>query len=161
MTLHLSKYSSKIVKSAFTEDSDVLKKSLIDTVIIIFSSANIFNHSIGSKYSKNFDSIQSVGESVLNSFPTGKHNILLSLAVEISSTTGNMCKAVESLDHLEPYAFRESLLDSLHSLFELSLALACIVGVENIPEKISDRLYAVEKKNLFFDELGNYKEGYN
>ena len=43
MVLHLSKYSAKLTVAAFKEDCNVLRKTVIDALIIVFSSSNIFN----------------------------------------------------------------------------------------------------------------------
>ena len=161
MTLHLSKYSSKIVKSAATEDISALRKSLVDTIIITFSSANIFGHIIGEKYSHDPEAtIHSIANELLTLYCNKRYCLLLELAIEISSETGKMCKTVESLDHLESYPFRESLLKSIQSIFELAIAICSHIKINDIESEIGDRLYTVEKKNPYFENLGNYKDGY-
>ena len=164
MTLHLSKYSAKIIKAATTEDYSTLRKSLVDTVIIIFSSANIFNHFIWSNFKTEqeqaINSLKELGKSIADRRAEGKYGLPVEISIDIVSTTGAMCKTVESLDHLEAYPFRENLIQSLGVLFEQSISLAYLIGIEDIPSEISERLYTVEKKNPYFEELGNYKEGY-
>ncbi|MDH0627057.1 hypothetical protein N5D36_22260 [Pseudomonas mosselii] len=161
MTLHLSKYSSKIIKSAATEDFISLRKNIVDSMIIILSSANIFNFIIASNYTdSSAKTPHELGNLIASQYIEGKHGLTLEIAIEFSSMVGIMCKAVESLDHLEAWPFRESLTKSLSHLFEHTLSLASIIGISDIASEISDRLYYVEQKNPYFEELGNYKEGY-
>ncbi|HBP5371800.1 hypothetical protein CJU04_15395 [Pseudomonas aeruginosa] len=71
-----------------------------------------------------------------------------------------MCKAAESLDHLEPFPFRQTITESLGKLFKTSLtALYCLTD-QDLESLFSERLVAVERKNIFFNRLGNYETGY-
>lgn len=71
-----------------------------------------------------------------------------------------LCKFVESLDHLETLDYRGKILESLAAVFRLLLALCYCMDIKDIENKISDRLYTLESKNIFFNMLGNYQKGY-
>lgn len=164
MTLHLSKYSAKLAKAAFYKDKETFKKTAIDTLIIVFSSSNIFN----SLLTKMVVDTSISDESELSTFAQnlyaqkdfGSYDPLMITAMEILEQTGKMCKAVESLDHLEALSFREDLLASLSSLFQ-SILIACqLTAVSDIEQQIEERLLSVEQKNPYFAHLGNYRTGY-
>jgi len=164
MTLHLSKYGSKIIRAAFSEDSETLKKIAIDALIIVFSSANIFNAIIPkfalSEDELNEDSIASLAQKIFNNYEFKSIDPKVFLALNISDCTGKMCKTVESLDHLEIVNYRECILDNLSTLFSTLLALCYSLGEMDIADHIKNRLYAVEQKNPYFKRLGNYQTGY-
>ncbi|MHC8346203.1 hypothetical protein [Pseudomonas sp. RT6P73] len=164
MVLHLSKYSAQLTLSALENNIDDLKKSTIDSLIIVTSSTNIFNKLLSeisiSESERELKNIDSLASYILQVEEFHGYEPIIAMAIKINSLTGKMCKAVESLDHLEAYPFKESLLSSLATAFRTLLALACHLKIENIEHPISERLYAVEKNNIFFNRLGNYKTGY-
>lgn len=164
MTLHLSKYSAKLTKASFEKKSDIQRKTIIDALIIIFSSANIFNIILGEKLTEvlneNLSTLKSLGYALSTHNSKISHSNELILSLDILESTGKMCKIVESLDHLEAISFRESLIKELNTLFENLIIFCNILQVENIEAEISDRLYFVEQKNKHFLKLGNYKTGY-
>ncbi|KPM64431.1 hypothetical protein HB4184_09305 [Pseudomonas putida] len=164
MTLHLSKYSSKLVDSAAFEHKEKLFAALVDTLIIVFSSANIFGRPLSNfaipEHLKNTRDITELSRLFLSDIEPNHLPPLLNIAIKINNATGLMCKTVESLDHLEEFSFRGNLLDCLATIFQLSLAMACHLGNDDIEEDIANRLYFVESKHMFFEELGNYKDGY-
>lgn len=164
MVLHLSKYSAKLTLSALEHNIDELKKSTTDALIIAMSSTNIFNKLLSdisiNPSEKDLADINALAKKLLREESFDGYEPNISMAIKINSITGKMCKAVESLDHLEAYPFKEVILSSLASVFRTLLALACHLKIENIETLIGDRLYSVEKNNIFFNRLGNYKSGY-
>lgn len=164
MTLHLSKYSSRLVEATAFDHHEKSRSAIIDTLIIVFSSANIFGRPLSNLVLAEslyvHEDLNALSNNFLNNIEKTHLPIALDLAIKINTTTGIMCKAVESLDHLEELTFRKILLDCIADTFRYSLALACYLNIFNIEEAISDRLYQVEKKHMFFNELGNYKEDY-
>ncbi|WP_349971933.1 hypothetical protein [Pseudomonas caspiana] len=164
MTLHMSKYSSKLTIAAFERDSETLKKTAIDALIIAFSCANIFSKLL-SKFAlpesfSSQESIDSAAEKIFHSYDFYSSDPDTKITLEILGCTGRMCKLVESLDHLETLEYREGILDNIASIFKALLALCYSSDMRDIPEKIANRLYEVESKNYFFNKLGNYKKGY-
>ena len=164
MTLHLSKYSAKLVSAAASNDQREMRKAVIDTLIIAFSSANIFGTLISSiAFSEEellTDSIDDLSEKLLSLEQQGRLGYALELAIKINAESGKMCKSVESLDHLEAHPFKESLLNRISQIFRCSLAIAKHLEIVDICKEIEERLYFVEQKHIFFEELGNYKQGY-
>lgn len=164
MTLHLSKYGSKIIRAAFSEDTETLKKIAIDALIIVFSSANIFN-AIIPKFALSKDELAEINLAALaqkkyNNYDFKNADPKVLLALDISDCTGRMCKTVESLDHLEIVNYRDDILDNLSGLFSTLLAMCYSLDEVDIAENIKNRLYAVEQKNPYFKRLGNYQTGY-
>lgn len=164
MALHLSKYSSKLTISAFENDSHTLKKTIIDSLIIVFSSANIFSCLLSSlavdEQLIEETSIDSLGSRLLELLARDEEITNIKLSLKILKITGYMCKIVESLDHLETLDFREKLLKSLGDLFKLLIAISSNSGINNIEKEIAERLYSVESKNIYFSKMGNYIKGY-
>lgn len=164
MTLHLSKYGSKIIRAAFSEDSDTLKKIAIDALIIVFSSANIFNAILPklalSEEELDEKNITSLAQRIFNKYNFKNIDPKVFLALDILDCTGKLCKTVESLDHLEIVNYRESILENLSTLFSTLLALCYSAGEMDIADHIQNRLYSVEQKNPYFKRLGNYQTGY-
>jgi len=164
MVLHLSKYSAKLTLSALEHNIEELRKATIDSLIIVTSSTNIFNKLLSDisieESEKTLPCINTLAAKLLKEEKFDGYEPNISMAIKINSLTGKMCKAVESLDHLEAYPFKEVILSSLASIFRILLALACHLKVEDIETPIGDRLYSVEKNNIFFNRLGNYKSGY-
>jgi hypothetical protein len=164
MTLHLSKYGSKLIRAAFSQEISTIQKNAVDALIIVFSSANIFNAIIPRfALSERELSEENITSLAAHSFHTYKFKNLpqqVFLALEVSDCTGRLCKVVESLDHLETLNYREDILKNLALLFKALLALCHSTNASDITKLIEDRLYQVEQKNPYFSRLGNYRTGY-
>lgn len=164
MVLHLSKYSSKLMIAALEENKSLLQKTTIDALIIVFSSANIFNKLLCDIALKDSDekanNIDELARALLEQESFKLHSPSISLSAKVLDKTGRMCKVVESLDHLESVSFRDEIIDILSSLFRDLLALSRSSDIEDIAALIGDRLFSVEQKNPYFKRLGNYKIGY-
>ena len=164
MVLHLSKYSTKITLSVFEKDHKELEKTLIDALIITVSSFNIFNTLISqSALSNDFHQLNTIDDLSNNLYQRHQaENIdnAIQLSIKLASEVGKMCKAVESLDHLESFNYKETIIDCLSKSFLTLLVLAKSNNIVELASLIENRLYEVEKKNIFFNRLGNYKSGY-
>ncbi|WP_139199084.1 hypothetical protein [Pseudomonas panipatensis] len=165
MTLHLAKYSAKLSVAAFENDETEFKRTIVDCLIILFSSANIFNSRIYdislSEQEKDFPDVKSLADHLIRTEHSESPNDRLGkFSKEFSVQTGIMCKAAESLDHLEPFPFRQTLVESLGRLFKISLTALYSLTNEELEILFAERLVPVEKKNIFFNRLGNYKTGY-
>ncbi|WP_339489451.1 hypothetical protein [Pseudomonas sp. EL_65y_Pfl2_R95] len=166
MVLHLAKYSAKLTVSAFEKNENEFKTTIVDCLIILLSSANIFNSRIYdislSEQEKDFPDIKSLAGYLMKAdYDKSSSDKLNYLSRAITIQVGAMCKAAESLDHLEPYPFRQTLVDSIGRLFKISLAALYMSTDEDLDALFTKRLIAVEKKNIFFNRLGNYETGYS
>lgn len=166
MTLHLAKYSAQLSVSAFESNENEFKKTIIDCLIIILSSANIFNSRVYdialNEREKEFPDIISLAKYIIDvEHPNLQIEKLSNFSKAFSIQTGLMCKAAESLDHLEPFPFRQTLVEGIGRLFKISLAALYSLTDESLEALFSKRLVAIEKKNIFFNRLGNYETGYS
>ena len=148
MVLHFYKYAGRIETSRSTGDSQQLRRTLIDTLIICMASANAMNLSLG-------ESITEVAEA--NDLDSLAHE----LGKKIQSTDlsdeavrtlvilgGQMAKAIESADHMErgdPRATMEGL------VIQLTAAILGILGHLNgkLESDVRARLSGVESKSIF------------
>lgn len=164
MVLHFAKYSAKINSAVYLEDREGLIKCLVDMLVIATSTANIFNAKIYdvalSDSEKRCADVMALASEILESLEINGSGVELEISMKINGVIADMCKTAEALDHLESLSFRSSIIDCSARLFRYSLAFLCLVGVEDVLASISDRLVMVEKKNFFFDKLGNYISGY-
>lgn len=165
MTLHLAKYGAKLSVSAFEKDDTEFKKTIVDCLIIVLSSANIFNSRIYdislSESEKKLPDIKSLAYHLIKTeWAKSSGDRLGDFSKAFSIQVGIMCKAAESLDHLEPFPFRQTITDSLGKLFKTSLVALYSLTDEDLEKLFSARLVAVERKNIFFSRLGNYETGY-
>ncbi|MQG94141.1 hypothetical protein [Pseudomonas sp. MN1F] len=164
MALHLSKYSSKLTRAAFEKNNVVMHKAIIDSFIITFSSANIFDVLLGDIAFPDINDyehdLKTISKKAYESLSLSEDSPIISLALNILDNTGRMCKVVESLDHLENLSFRENLVTCLVQLLKNLFGLCHALEINDIPEQICERLYNVEKRKSFFKRMGNYKTGY-
>jgi len=164
MVLHLAKYNAQLSVAAFENNSDAFKKSIVDSLIIIISACNIFNSRIFdialSDSEKECSDIRDLVKTIISSQPNDTRNDLYYLSHQMTLHIGKMCKATESLDHLESYPFRQSLIESLGKVFRTAITSLYSITDEDIQSIFSKRLIGVEKKNMFFSRLGNYDSGY-
>lgn len=84
-------------------------------------------------------------------------------SVAISKETAALCKAIESTDHFEAYTAnsREVIVGAFKNILQIALAELAKIGNLDIKAEIENRLYNVEQKNIHFQFLGNYRDGYN
>lgn len=165
MVLHLAKYSAQLTVAAFEKNEDEFKKTIVDCLIILLSSANIFNSRIYdislNEAEKDFPDVKSLADYLVKiELDKSSNNRLGDFSRAITIEAGIMCKAAESLDHLESFSFRQTLVESLGKLFKTSLTALYLTTNEELEHLFSKRLVAVERKNIFFNRLGNYDTGY-
>ncbi len=163
MVLHLAKYSSQLTVASIKNDALTCQKNLLDTVIICTSISNILNVSIYEKLAAQFTLVSTrVSElpAELSTFLNRSDNDLEAIC-EFSSKVALLCKAIESTDHFEAYQSRDVIVNAVESLWVLSLQeLNHIDPDKSLTAEISNRLYTVEKKNIHFSKMGNYKDGF-
>ncbi len=163
MVLHLAKYSARLSVSALSVKSTSgisdYEAVLKDIFIISISSINILNKSLSSIVIDNWGCPDEIDTNELYKHIPKKelnNSDVISIALFCSKNSAELCKAIEATDHFEEFNSRSVILTALTEFIRLSF----LVLGEDIEKKIENRLYEVEKRNIYFEKLGNYKEGY-
>ncbi|ODB41181.1 hypothetical protein A9L43_10060 [Pseudomonas mosselii] len=100
MALHFYKYSSRVYQAQKTHDVDVLRATLIDSIIICLASANALKIFLDDYLEIDADSISDLFSKLSisgNGYDTAFNQILDNLLV----IGGKMAKIMESTDHME------------------------------------------------------------
>ncbi|WP_028672392.1 hypothetical protein [Saccharospirillum impatiens] len=160
MILHIAKYSSKIVVSNAEGDVTGVTRSLVDSFIISVASLNILNTSLSTYI---IDELGLDAKDLNGVGAAFKEPIAHSAPIAIAKETAALCKAIESTDHFEIYTknSREVILSAYKNIAQIALAELTNLDFLDIESEIEDRLYNVEQKNIHFQFLGNYRDGYN
>lgn len=161
MILHLAKYSARLSVSAFcrARDNGDHEAIIKDIFIISISSLNILNKSLSSIIVDDWGCPDDVNLGDLYRLVPQAgidKSDISSIALNCAKNSADLCKAIEATDHFEDFSYRAVILNSVINFIRLSF----LVLGEDIEQKVEDRLYEVEKRNIYFDKLGNYKEGY-
>ncbi len=154
MALHFSKYSGKVCDCILNHpDKNDLKKTIVDSFIISTTCINTLNILLS-------DKILVVEETQCNEFSQLGKNISKKLKINAEDplwlvktfpiVTGELAKACESLDHLEAFVYRESIIDCVVKISSLMLAASYHLKIDLILE-VSLRLTEVKKKSIFFN----------
>ncbi|MEZ4720291.1 MAG: hypothetical protein R2813_00265 [Flavobacteriales bacterium] len=154
MALHFAKYSGKICDCVLnTPDEQNLKRIIIDSFIISVTCANILNFRISDRLisleEQKFSSLVDLGDDLINRLGIDMHDPLWLVRV-FPVVVGEFAKACESVDHLESFSYRESMIDSAARICSLMLVAASQLKVDLVSE-VSLRLDEVKKKSIFFD----------
>lgn len=171
MAAHVGKYSGQILEKIRDPQSNLEKihKYVIDSLIINFSYANIFAFRLSNHLAPTYlqlSSLEDLRDSIAKDYLSRKgytktkseHS--LDLAMDMCILASQILKTVESLDHVEDHPFRPNFNKYTIEIFEILITLCSIYDISNIDALISDRMYQVEQRHEFFDEYGNYKDGY-
>ena len=153
MALHFAKYSGKFCDCILNNSNDqILKKSIIDSFIISITCANILNVRLS-------DKLIAADEQANSNLSDLGHDIARRMEIDTQDplwliktfpvASGTFAKACESVDHLESYSYRESLIDSVLSICSLMLIAASHLGIDLLSE-VPLRLNEVKKKSIFF-----------
>ncbi|MDD0802320.1 hypothetical protein PTT44_07020 [Acinetobacter sp. Gutcm_16] len=170
MAAHIGKYSGQILEQ-IRDPQDLVKvrKYVLDSLIINFSYANIFTYRLSNhlaaahlQLSSLDDLRNSIAQEYLSrkGYTKAKVEHGLDLAMDMCILASQILKSVESLDHVEDHPFRPNFNKYTVEIFEILITLAYIYDISNIDALISDRMYEVENRHEFFDDYGNYKDGY-
>lgn len=155
MALHFAKYSGQLASEFLTPSCSEQQRSklIIDCFAIAVSSANILNIRISDRLlsdsTTDIDSIPELAEVYADELVTSSKYWLL---LQSTSLSGKIAKACESLDHLEPYDYREKFLDGVMGLIKVYMAAAHTLDID-IETALAERLHAVKKKSIFFEDL--------
>jgi hypothetical protein len=149
--LHMAKYVGHIAEAMENGDDDLLQRTLVDAFIISLASANTLQLDLGKALSSHCDSstknLEKLGVQLAMTLkrPNGDANWLLRT---MGRHTGRLAKACESLDHVEDYPFRATMLDSTRELFKVVLVGASLRGIDLL-EEAAERIQSIEAKYLF------------
>lgn len=171
MAAHIGKYSGQILEVIRNPEIDNVKiqKYVIDSLIINFSYANIFVHRLSKHLAPEYLQLSSlkelrnaIGQDYLNrkSYTKEGASYGLDLAMDLCILASKILKTVESLDHVEKHEFRQNFNKYVLDIFEILVTFCFIYDVEGIEQLIADRMYEVEDRHEYFEEYGNYKDGY-
>lgn len=170
MAAHIGKYCGQLLEAIrINQDEETIKKKLIDSLIINFSYANIFLCLVSEQLRRSSVTDQSsldqlihlVGQDYISQQKYEESaNCCLELAMDLCIISGKVLKTVESMDHMESHPYRENFESYSLSIFKILSALCRKYEIKEIDKAIADRLFAVEEKNPYFSDLGNYKKGY-
>lgn len=160
MVLHFAKYNGQLAQALNANDNKLFSKTCLDALIIATSFANILNVSLAtelSQYEPSTNSIDSLSLKLANEADATTDSISRNIAINV----GKLAKAAESIDHLEQFTYRETLSSLVVDMFKTTLAGSAIVSNDKtISDDIENRMLTVERKSMFFEKLGNYREGY-
>lgn len=170
MAAHIGKYSGQILEQ-IRDPQDLVKvrKYVVDSLIINFSYANIFTYRLSNhlaaahlQLSSLDDLTNSIAQEYLSrkGYTKAKVEHGLDLAMDMCILASQILKSVESLDHVEDHPFRPNFNKYTIEIFEILITLAYIYDISNIDALISDRMYEVENRHEFFEDYGNYRDGY-
>ncbi len=153
MVLHFAKYSGKFAIAKQNQDRDLLIDTIVDTFIISIATANIFGLRISDipdieKHSSDV-SIAELAKHLVTTSNASEDNIFSYVCEGVAIEAGKMSKAIESLDHLEEYPYKETLVASLQELFKIVFVSAFYIGI-NLIDKVHFRLVDVERKSMFY-----------
>lgn len=153
MALHFAKYVGKICDCVLnSKDEQALKKNVIDSFIIATTCANILNIQISDKLElSNSKNLFELGNSIASRLGIDTAESLW-LVKTYPVVVGELAKACESIDHLEPYQYREKIAECVIQIFSLMLVAASHNNIELVAE-VSNRLTGVKKKSIFFDHF--------
>jgi len=149
--LHMAKYVGHIAEVVENDDDNLLEATLIDAFIICLACANALQLNLGEVLSSRSRplarNLQSLGRQLADGLkvPNSDTGWLLRT---MARCVGRLAKACESLDHIEDYPFRATMLDSTRSLVEVILAAACLRGIA-VTEKAATRIQSMEAKHIF------------
>ena len=151
MALHFAKYAGKLTHAKLNKDRDELISTIIDSFVICLASANMLNLDIGELsilkeiQTKEFSKLGTE----IYSFTDYQHEDIYSFSADnMSMAAGEMAKAIESLDHMESYPFREVVLQNLELIIGVVFVVSSFLGLDFIGDT-RKRLRGVEKKSIF------------
>ncbi|MGN2486003.1 hypothetical protein [Acinetobacter calcoaceticus] len=171
MAAHIGKYSGQILEAIREPQLELKKvhKYIIDSLIINFSYSNIFAYRLSNHLHSSHlqlenlnELIKAIAEEYLQrkGYTEEISKYGLDIAMDMCILASKILKTVESLDHVEDHAFRSNFNKYTIDIFEILITLCAIYKIEDIDSLIEDRMYQVEERHEYFEDYGNYKDGY-
>jgi hypothetical protein len=154
MALHFAKYAGEICNCILnTQDEQSLKKNVIDSFIISTTCLNTLNIRIYDKLSFSNtllpESLLDLGHNIANQLRIDTKDPLW-LIKTYPIVVGELAKALESVDHLESYPYREAIAGCVVRISSLMLIAASHLNID-LATEVSNRLTGVKEKSIFFD----------
>jgi len=157
MSLHFAKYTGHIAQLE-NEDNEKLINTLIDSIIICLASANCLNINLSEMITfgdvlgrRNINDLDKAFYAKYHQYVD--NNLIGFLLKKYAFHSGNIAKACESLDHLEPYDFRLNIEKEVIELTELSLLYLAKLDVDTM-FLVKQRWKFVENKSIFSSDIG-------
>lgn len=147
MALHFAKYAGRIADAVRTGSHSDVDRTLVDIFIIALSSANILNVRLGDAVYAEAGDIPNPREGVLVI-----DNSIVEFLAEVTSASGKMAKACESIDHLEAVPFREELTSAVVALARCVLNRVPAQSLDLL-SAVHERLESVRKTKIFHGHL--------
>lgn len=154
MGLHFAKYAGKFVEAKFVRDRELFLSTLVDTFVIALASANMFNIEVGDLCvfeevkTKKFESL---GAEIFSFTENHYEDVFSFMADNLTIFSGRIAKSIESLDHMEPYPFRETFEKNLESIIGSVFVAATFLKVDLISQS-KNRLSMVESRSIFYND---------
>ncbi|MGB3625106.1 MAG: hypothetical protein WA989_04740 [Henriciella sp.] len=122
MTLHQTKYAARFIAAEEDGDEALFARTLTDAAIISVATANVLVQDLRRSFAEAPEACGNLAElgSMLLHSPRKDQSFMR----RFSEQTGAMAKACESLDHLEDFPFRRSLLGANAEIFGLLVETA-------------------------------------
>lgn len=159
MALHNVKYTAYFFEALEAGDEALLSRTLIDAFIISLASANTLNQDLGRELgdAATTASFADAAASLAQSLSRDRDDPLW-LVRQFTRYNGQLAKICESLDHLEPVAFREGMKACNLALHKVVLAEAGARDL-NIEAAYKSRIRVVETRSIFDDHFREDAEG--
>ena len=162
MALHYAKYTSSFFRHELEDDDESLRTTLTDAFAIALATANALNQDLGLEigdFAKCTMSMCELGDLIRDDLlREPEANSPFWIGLQFARHTGNLAKACESLDHIEPFPFRDKMKEANLSLFSLVLALASELGVD-LAHLYKLRMREIEQKSIFDEHFQNNSKG--
>ncbi len=142
--LHFAKYSGYFVEALRLSDNEKFCQAIVDSFIITLATANTLNVDLGANADKMTDGGELIG---YDRYKTDE-NDRLPFVLSFVETTGRLAKACESVDHLEPYPFRQEMTSCAKSILYLVMKQSSTLDLD-LPKETRKRLATVKERNIF------------
>lgn len=122
MALHQAKYTARFVAAEEDGDAELFRATLTDAFIISLATANIFAQNLSETLPEGIE--DKGGLAALGITLAERTAQPTSFVRRFSALTGEMAKACESLDHLEDFPFRATLVRANTDMSQLLICEA-------------------------------------
>lgn len=151
MALHFAKYAGRVAEQDKLNDPLPLNKTIVDLFLITLATANMLNMRVADYLDiaegGDFSSLKQLGDKLAET-AANDYEDRLWLLKAVAIPSGKIAKACETLDHIEPFPYREELSENTIELCSAALIAAAKREI-NLPHAAKDRLKDVEKKLVF------------
>lgn len=139
MTLHNAKYVGAAIQAKAQNNTTTLGPIIVDTFIIALASANTLNIALWDAIKLSAPMEKSQRNIADDGFTMFIDNVGIS--------AGRMAKAVESLDHLEAFPYRETLSEEVMRITNIVLHISDQQDID-LPPAVRRRWGSVEEKSF-------------